>query len=305
MRALLIYNLEARRGSAARLRRVLQLLAEEGVAARPCAVHEVGEGAGPAANEEVIIVYGGDGTVHHLLPCLVEWGLPVAVLPGGTANCLAAELGIPRREREAVQAIRDSVAVDAVIPRGDRRRFLLMAGFGLDAWLLQRISPVVKRRLGVAGFWLAGALHFLRCPMRLWTVRAKGGSWRGTLVVAANAQRYGRDLRLAPLARLDEPVLDLCIFTSERRRRFPVYLWAVLWGKHRGLPDVVYHKVKVAEVHPPAGGLAQMDGELLDFVPRRLEVTEERVVFLGSRAAAGAGAASPGFAEQSGGATAT
>ncbi|GAB4243572.1 MAG: hypothetical protein Kow00109_19380 [Acidobacteriota bacterium] len=281
VRAFLIYNLEARRGSAARLRRILRFLLDEGISARPCAIQDLRQGAGPVAREDLVVVYGGDGTVHHLLPRLLQWRRPVAVLPGGTANCLAAELGVPSREREAVRAIHKADVVRAVVPRGDRRRFILMAGCGVDAWLLGRIGSGVKKWLGVAGFWLVGAFHFLRCPLHPWTVRASGESWRGTLVVVANAQRYGRDLRIAPSARLDEPLLDLCVFTAERRRRFPVYLWAVLRGRHRSLPDVVYRKAEAVELCAPAGGAVQMDGELLDFVPRRIEVTDERIVFLG------------------------
>lgn len=278
MRGLLLYNLKARRLKPDDLQQMRLRLADLELSVRVAAVGSAE--AVPRNGESFVLVAGGDGTVHRLLADLLLWRLPVGLLPCGTADCLAAELGLPRHWKEASRIIARGATRRVWIPRGDGRPFLLMTGIGLDAWILSRIGEEVKRRLGVAGFWLWGAVQFLRCPLIPIRVASGDEEWEAPLVIVANASRYGRDLLVAPEASVSEASLDICAFTSVRRRRYPVYLWAALRGRHPTLPDVVYRKVsKVGVCTPVEGILAQMDGELLDRVVGRLASGCENLCF--------------------------
>lgn len=183
-----------------------------------------------AAGAEVVIVAGGDGTVHDAVNGLVGTATALAVLPAGTGNVLAAQLGLVRRPtllhrpnmERAARWLRSGQprAVDVGWLKSRQfggRHFLLWAGIGFDAGVVQRLETrarELKRRLGAGAFAIIGARELLRVQGVETDLRTDGVRQRGRMleVVVANIGLYGGAIDLAAGAQLDDGLLDVVWF---------------------------------------------------------------------------------------------
>ncbi len=278
-RALLLYNPKAGRAdSVGRASALARRLSDAGF---DCRLGEIGPGKslqpGILAGRELLVVHGGDGTLHHLLPTALEAGLPVGLIPGGTANVLAREIGIPSRVDRAIEILRRGRVREMYLAQAPSRRFLLMAGMGADAYLLQRVPSGLKSFLGIVAFWITGLTAFWSYPLQPFRVGTANEQFVGTMAVVSNGRFYGRHLLLAPRASVFEPVLDLCLFKSRHHLRFLGYVWLSFWGRHTSLPDVVYRKAPMVWAEGAADTLVQMDGEPAGVLPQRFQLAPERL----------------------------
>lgn len=187
--------------------------AEEGpeIAARLCR-----QGGNP-----LIIVGGGDGTINGVVNGLIPGAATLAVLPLGTANVLAKELGI-RSVTDAVERIirgeTRELAAGVVKRNSVERRFLLMAGVGFDARVVHQTRSAEKKILKQGAYLLAG----MRC---LWSwerelLQVTIDDWETVAchsVVVCNAARYGGSFRLAPQADLFAPGFQVVCVTNPTR----------------------------------------------------------------------------------------
>jgi YegS/Rv2252/BmrU family lipid kinase len=198
------------------------------------------------AGYDFVIAYGGDGTVNHVVNGVLaltgQRHAAVGVIPGGTANVWAAEVGIPSDPVRAAQMLVEStvrrvdvghVGVEsltlgaesserdrlAASAPGARRHFLLMAGLGADATLMNRTPQALKHKIGIAAVVLTG----LRMLPGLRTYRVGIGAgeppqvvWDGNALqlVIGNTRLYGKVTRMTPDALLDSGALDLSLITA-------------------------------------------------------------------------------------------
>ena len=212
-------------------------------------------------NREMLIVFGGDGTFHQALTLAVRWKVPMALLPSGTANVLARELGIPLDWERAL----------GIVCRGKLRRmnlgwtngryFHLMAGVGFDGFVVAEVNERIKRALGVAAYWWTAFTCLSRYPMKPFLVKLDGETFQATSAVIGNSRNYGDRLLVTPRASVFERCLDVCVFTSQKRSRYLTYFLGALTGKHVDFSDVIYRKVSRAEVVTDDPIPIQMDGE--------------------------------------------
>jgi YegS/Rv2252/BmrU family lipid kinase len=226
-------------------------------------------GEAVASGAELIVVHGGDGTVNEALQPLVGGATALAVWPAGTSNVLARELGLPRD----FQRLADTVAAGRLrrvsVGRAAERAFVLMAGVGLDAAVVRSVNPRLKRFAGEGAYWAAGLRQLVRWRPRRFLVDVEGRHEPATFAVIANAASYGGGLRLAPRARMDDEVLDLCLFDVTVRRRFLRYLVAGFSGSHVGLAGVTYAQAREATARDGEDVPVQVDGELWGTLPMR------------------------------------
>src|SRR5215211_243182 len=112
-----------------------------------------------------VIVAGGDGTINEAIQGLAGTNARLGILPRGTANVLARELGLPLDDQQAVavaaqgksRKIYLGIAINETT--NESRHFVLMAGIGLDASVVKRVQPSLKKRIGKGAFWLSGLSH--------------------------------------------------------------------------------------------------------------------------------------------------
>ncbi|MFF8510727.1 diacylglycerol kinase family protein [Streptomyces sp. NPDC015492] len=188
--------------------------------AEVCAAHPA---AGPAPDRvDLVVVCGGDGTVRACADVVAGTGIALAVVPCGTGNLLARNLGLPLDPATALAEALDGdcfgIDVGRVSGDGiDPARFTVMAGAGFDAAMVRDASPALKARLGWLAYLLAAARH-LGDPRTRVTLRVDGGPrrrHRARMVVVGNVGTLQGGLELLPGARADSGRVDVVLFDPE------------------------------------------------------------------------------------------
>lgn len=223
--------------------------------------------AAAEADDESVLVLGGDGTVMEVVGALVGRGIAVGVLPGGTGNQLARHLGIPLDVARAVRAVvRAEIATMDLGRLGDGRYFSLTAGFGLDAAMIAGANPAAKRRFGVAAYVWSAALALP--GMRPFRVRAvvDGEPLDVDVALAMIANvgavmdgRFGLGPDISPT----DGQLDLCLFSAAGVGDGVGLAWRMARRDFR--PDVrmTFRRGRSIRLEAATDVPAQADGELL------------------------------------------
>jgi YegS/Rv2252/BmrU family lipid kinase len=230
---------------------------------------------GAASGHDVVVAAGGDGTVNEVVNGLAGRATLLAVLPLGTANVLAAEIGLPRAPRQLAELVAHGQARPIHPGRVDRRRFVMMAGAGLDAHAVAAVDPRLKRRLGMGAYWLALLRAYLSFSYPSYRVEVGGTAHRAASVVVANGHYYAGRFVCASEARLDEPGFRLCLFAAPGRLSALRYGLALLLGRLEGRADYTVIAARALTISGPPGEPVQADGELVATLPARFEVAPE------------------------------
>ena len=224
-----------------------------------------------------VIVAGGDGTINEAIQGLAGTDARLGILPRGTANVLARELGLPIDDQEAIaiaaqgksRKIYLGLAINETT--NEQRHFILMAGIGLDASVVKRVQPSLKKRIGKGAFWLSGFSHLATWNPQPFTLEINGDNYTATFATIGKAARYGGDLAITPGARLDKPEFEICIIqTSSRMRYLRLLSQAMRSGMPRDKPEVCFVTATTVKAHGDAA--VQIDGELLGHLPMRFEI---------------------------------
>ncbi|MCX6594063.1 MAG: diacylglycerol kinase family lipid kinase [Acidobacteria bacterium] len=245
--------------------------------------------AGDLAREAIangaqrIYAFGGDGTVNEVANGMIGSQVALGVLPGGTANVLAVELGIGTRVRRA--ADRMAQLQPRRIPlgkytdgQGHSRHFLLMAGLGLDAQIVHTINPVIKKQLGKVAYWLGGfGAVWRRLPE--FDVRLDGQPVpRASFALIAKVRNYGGDLEIARQVRIDHEEFEVLLFEGEWAYRYLKYFAGVVLNRLPGMSGVTVARARRIEFGP--GAPAQIDGEAWGHLPATIETVPDALSLL-------------------------
>lgn len=289
-RLLVIFNPVPGRRARRRLDAVLRALESLGVCvvlretAAPGDAEQFARAAS-AADFDAVVAAGGDGTVNEVINGLVDPALPVIVFPFGTANVLAHEIALPRDPAVlaalAVSGPVREIAMGEAEFEGEtprRRRFLLMAGTGFDADVVDELDLALKRRAGRLAFaWsILGRLWRYR-PSLYEVALEQGGIWtRGsaTSAVATRACHYAGRFVLAPEADLGASSLSVVRFGRGGRWAALRYLVALGGSFLHRLPDVAIAQASAARFTGPAGAPVQIDGDVLGRLPVTLRIAD-------------------------------
>jgi diacylglycerol kinase family enzyme/membrane-associated phospholipid phosphatase len=191
--------------------------------------------AAVAAGADVVVAAGGDGTVRVICAEMASTGVPVGVVPAGTGNLLARNLGIPLGRDQALEVVLrgQDRAIDLVQIKGDglpTTRFAVMAGMGLDAAIMEGAPDSLKRRMGWSAYVVAGMRH-LRYPAVRVTISVDGGEpvhRRARTVLVGNVGSLTAGIPLLPDALIDDGVLDVVVIAPLRVLGWVSLLWRVL-----------------------------------------------------------------------------
>ena len=221
---------------------------------------------------DVVVVAGGDGTVNEVINGLAGARLPLAIVPLGTANVLAAEIGMATDARTVARTIALGRPRPISVGVANGRRFLLMAGTGFDAHVVQHVDLALKRRIGKAAYALQILRQLRRFAFPEYTVTIDGASWKAASVLVANAHFYGGRFVCAPEARMDSPVLHVCLFERAGRWYVAAYALALLLGFLHRMPGYRILPAKHIEIRHPDGAAIQSDGDFVGLTPAQVTV---------------------------------
>jgi YegS/Rv2252/BmrU family lipid kinase len=255
---------------------------------------------------DVIVVFGGDGTIHRHLSQLVKLKLPVLIVPTGSGNDFARALGL-RRVRDSLAAWRRFCAgqnnareidLGAISPLGDAGKspapygsarnsvlgtqscFCSVAGLGLDAEVSRRANALPRWLRGHGGYALALAptiFRFAPFPMKILT-QDDAGDWitrsdQPTMLAAfANTATYGGGMKIAPHAKIDDGQLDVCVIRSIDPFKLVCTFPTVYFGRHLRIREVDYFQAPRLRVETETPLDIYADGEFVCRTPAEIEV---------------------------------
>ncbi|MCU1385205.1 MAG: hypothetical protein JWL71_3902 [Acidobacteria bacterium] len=173
--------------------------------------------AAAARGARLVLAWGGDGTINEIASALAFEHVALGIVPAGSGNGLARELGVDRR---AERAIADALhAVPRAIDMGeiDGRLFANIAGIGFDAHIASRFAAATRRGFaGYAGITARAFTGYVPQHYRI-TIDGVEAVHRAVLVTIANSAQFGNNARIAPGARVDDGELDLVVLEEQSR----------------------------------------------------------------------------------------
>jgi len=276
-RLLIVFNPAAGLRRRQRLEAVLRRLRGHGCQAEVLETRGPGDaerfaaGADPV-RYDLLVVAGGDGTVNEAINGLGDKPLPLAILPLGTANVLAAEIGLATDPDSVAAAIALGVPRPVALGAANGRRFILMAGAGFDAHVVASVTVPVKRWLGKGAYVLAILRQLLAYDFPSYQVMIDGAPRRAGSVLIANTRFYGGRFVAAPEADLRSPTFEVCLFERSGRLAAIGYALALLSGT---LPRLASFRILAAarvQIEGLSGEPVQGDGDIIATLPARIEV---------------------------------
>jgi diacylglycerol kinase (ATP) len=249
---------------------------------------------------DAIFACGGDGTIHDVLQGIVGTNAALAIIPLGTANCLAHDLRLPLSPAKAAQAALNAKPLRVAVGRieyqdfnGERatRYFSFIVGIGVDANVFYRLDPLIKRRFGMVAYCAKAAHLWLTHKMRNFAVEIAGEEQAEvSQLLAVRIRNFGGVLReLAPGASLERDDLRLVLFRTQRRVAYLRYILRGLFGAKWNVPGIeLIHAAGAIcrDLASSAGAgsdsriLIEADGELLGTLPAKISLVPDAVTLL-------------------------
>jgi YegS/Rv2252/BmrU family lipid kinase len=234
-------------------------------------------------SRDLIIACGGDGTINEVVCGMAGSKVPLAILPAGTANVLAKELGLPRRIRGAVGYIPEGEMRRIALGRVGQRYFICVGGVGPDAHIVYRLDARAKLSLGLLSYWLEGFRHLFTYDFPWFGVEAEGACWRAVFAVVSRTRHYGGPIQITRRANLFSDEFELAVFTRRNRFKFLLYLAANWLGMLERFDDVRFLKtrrVRCLPVEATERIYVEVDGEQAGTLPCEFEVVPDALSLL-------------------------
>jgi YegS/Rv2252/BmrU family lipid kinase len=290
-RAIVLLNPRSRSGGRAPIGRLLAAFGKAGWTAEVWA----GEGADWSYEAavrardigvEAIFGAGGDGQLARILPAVAHTDIALGVVPLGTGNVWARELGLPLRPEQAIARQLASPARRVDVGRANERLFLVIASAGLDA----RIVEVIEREAGPKGWGqlayplvgLSLAPGLRGALTRVWLDDEPPVELNLLACMVSNGRLYGGVFPLLPTARVDDGLLDVVLFPGANSLDAGGHAVRVLAGLHHTDPKVVIRQVRRLRLETLDGEIpVQSDGDPLGSTPLEVGVVPGAVLALG------------------------
>jgi diacylglycerol kinase (ATP) len=225
---------------------------------------------------DAVYAVGGDGTVHEIAKRLIGSSLALGILPTGSGNGLARHLGWPMSIRAALRACGDRTTATIDTGTVNGVPFIGTMGVGFDAWIADKFASRGKR--GLRTYFEVGLGGFFSYAAEQYEIEIDGEhlSRSAVLIAIANASQYGNNARIAPVASLQDGLLDVVIV----ERRSIAAAARLFTGTLDRAAGITMRRGKHIEIRRGAAGPAQLDGEPLtlpdtltiDVVPRSLQI---------------------------------
>lgn len=308
-KATIIYNpMSGRQGKRTeQATAMVRLLEERGITAEAKATRApddatrlTGEAIERGAN--IIIAYGGDGTLNEVIQAMVGKDAVLGVWAGGTANVVARDLKLPHDTKRLADVIAKGVTKRIALgvtsntqpsetsdheSKSDEapqmqsnsansgvqpRYFFMFAGIGLDASISQGVNRKLKRKTGEFAFWVSGLKHLLMWKREPFTVEVNGKRYESAFTLIGNGKSYGGNLEMAKNARLEEPELEAFILPRHRTNIAYVFALIKCFFKKPETTSATIVKGDSIDITSDKEVWVELDGEVVGTLPMTFNV---------------------------------
>ncbi|HEY1240208.1 MAG TPA: diacylglycerol kinase family protein [Bryobacteraceae bacterium] len=249
--------------------------------------------AGPLAREHVrqgadlVLAAGGDGTINEIGEGLIGSEVPIGILPAGTANVLATEMKLGSRlERAAARLGRSQpcrIPVGHVSCQGGAvsRHFLLMAGIGLDAHIVYRVSAPLKSATGKFAYWVAG-WSLLGRRLAEFAVEMNGVRRTCSFALVSKVRNYGGDFEIARDVSLFDDHFEVVLFEGRSTLPYVKYFGGLMLNRLAGMKGVTVERAQCLRVLAPEDRRVylQIDGESAGQLPAEIRIVPDALTLL-------------------------
>jgi YegS/Rv2252/BmrU family lipid kinase len=262
-----------------------------------------------SSGADIIISYGGDGTLNEVIQAMAGTSVKLAVWAGGTANVVAVDLAMPTRIDQLADVIaagrEKRIALGKAMrlqgtenreqgtgyrgqgekekppvtchlsPVPSERYFFMFAGIGLDASIARNINGKLKRRTGEFAFWVEGIRHLFAWNPESFVIDVDGEKHEGVFALVGKGKGYGGGLHVTPNARLEDPWFE--VFIVPRRSNNFAYL-SDLARCFRGAPPRAGVKMirgRHIEANSSNEPWVEVDGEVIGRLPMKFDVVAD------------------------------
>lgn len=242
----------------------------------------------------MVIACGGDGTINEVINGMAPSQIPLAILPGGTANIIARELGLPGSITRAAKQLPSWSPCRMALGRANwndsgsprQRYFLAVAGIGFDAHIISQLNVPLKLRVGVAAYVWEALRQTFRYGFPSFQCAVNDHKISGTFAVVQRSGRYAGWLHLARSRSIRDLEFSCCDFKSSSPTRYFLYALAVLTRTHHRLRDVALLRgshVCCTSSNSEEVIHFEVDGELAGEIPVSFEIVPDALTLMAPR----------------------
>jgi diacylglycerol kinase (ATP) len=303
--AVIIYNPTSGRNRSRRLHAIknaARILQEASINAQLSPTTCVGSATELARNAvrqgcEMVVACGGDGTINEVVNGMAGTNAPLAVLPAGTANILAKELGIPWDIPAAARLIASGKLARIALGRAQwrananqksgpaiptERYFLCVSGAGPDGAIVHSIDTSHKLRVGIIAYWLEGLRQFLTYPFPLFHVDSPEKQLTASLIVVGRTKNYGGPFRITTGASLFDEQFEIVAYSGRSRLRVLMCLPAVWLGRLHQVKGIHVWKTSRFTCEATNGSqiFSQLDGEPASALPVEFSIVPDALTLV-------------------------
>lgn len=246
-----------------------------------CATSRAGEAEALARNAaeegfEKIVAAGGDGTINEVVNGLAGSNAALGLLPIGTMNVFATELGLPAHDLQLCWNIIQGENTRLVdLPSANGKHFVQLAGVGLDAQVVQETSLTLKRNFGPLSYLISAAQIAARQPPRLFLESENSPIKEGSFVLVGNGRLYGGPFPFFKQAIIDDGLFDVIVFKQLGYLEIIKYLQDVVFSSEIRVPEIEYFQTRRLRVTSDSEVPVELDGELVGSCPVEFQVREK------------------------------
>lgn len=223
-----------------------------------------------------IVAAGGDGTVNHVANGLAGSNAVMGVLPIGTVNVFAIELGLPSHSLELCWQIiegENSRLID--LPSANGKYFVQLGGVGLDAQVVKETSLAFKRSLGPLSYLISAAQIAARRPPKLLIESADSSIDEASFILVGNGRHYGGPFPFFKQAVIDDGLFDVVVFKRLGYLEIIKYLQDVVFSSDIRAPDVEYFQTQRLRVTSEQDVPVELDGDLAGNCPVEFRIQKQ------------------------------
>ena len=226
---------------------------------------------------ETIVAAGGDGTVNEVVNGIGTAPVTLGILPMGTVNVFAMELGIPFGLDAAWRVIRARHTRHIDLASANDHYFVQMAGIGFDAQVVKENNRTTKKMLGPFSYLLTATKVSVARPAKLRVITHGRTVAEGSFVLVGNGRYYGGPFSVFRGADSQDGLLHVCVFRGSDPVSIIRYLRGALFGSVASFSDVEYFKAKNLVVEADREVPLEADGELIGHSPVKFAIRPRKL----------------------------